>query len=132
MLWLPGKRRRLLANSKLLGRWGEKCCLRFLKRKGFTLIARNFACRAGEIDLIVNDNGKAIVFVEVKTRRDENYASAQSAVTPAKRTRMVRAAKSFIKTYKVKEKPMRFDVVAVVLKEQGSPEIRHYENAFRP
>jgi putative endonuclease len=121
-----------LGDRKLLGRWGEKRCERFLKRKGFKTIVRNFACKLGEIDLIASDSAGAIVFVEVRTRADESFAEAQDTVTPKKRTRLVRTAKYFLKTYKVKDKPLRFDVVAVVLGQKGRPQIRHYENAFTP
>ncbi len=129
---LPGRRRRLLKDRRLLGRWGEKRCERFLRRKGFTTIARNFTCKLGEIDLIATDGNGAIVFVEVRTRADESYTRAQETVTPKKRGKLIRTAKYFLKTYKVKDRPLRFDVVAVVLGHKGRPRIRHYENAFTP
>jgi len=129
---LPARRRRLLSDRKLLGRWGEKRCERFLKRKGFKTIVRNFACKLGEIDLIASDSAGAIVFIEVRTRADEGFTEAQDTVTPKKRARLVRTAKYFLKTYKVKDKPLRFDVVAVVLGQKDRPKIRHYENAFTP
>jgi putative endonuclease len=132
MFLLPGRRRKLLKDRKLLGRWGEKRCERFLRRKGFAIIARNFACKLGEIDLIATDNAGSIIFVEVRTRADESFAEAHRTVTPKKRARIVRTAQYFLKTYKVKDRPLRFDVVAVVLGRKGRPQIRHYENAFTP
>jgi len=129
---LPGRRRRLLNDRRLLGRWGEKRCERFLRRKGFTTIARNFTCKLGEIDLIATDSNGAIVFVEVRTRADESYTRAQETVTPKKRGKLIRTAKYFLKTYKVKDRPLRFDVVAVVLGKKGPVQIRHYKNAFTP
>ena len=89
MFWFGFSRDALLDDPKRLGRWGEKQCEKFLKRKGFETIARNFTCKTGEIDLIMTDLGRAIVFVEVKTRRDEDYSRAQDAVTPAKRAKMI-------------------------------------------
>jgi len=103
-----------------------------LKRKGFTTIARNFTCKLGEIDIIVNDSDGTIVFVEVRTKTDESFTEAHRTVTPKKRARLVRTARYFMKTYKVKGRPLRFDVVAVVLGRKGRPQIRHYENAFTP
>ena len=132
MLLLPGRRRRLLNDRKLLGRWGEKRCERFLKRKGLAIITRNFACKLGEIDLIATDDSGTIIFVEVRTRADENYTEVHRTVTPTKRARLVRTAQYFLKTYKVKDRPLRFDVVAIVLGHKGRPQIRHYENAFTP
>jgi putative endonuclease len=129
---LPVTRRRLLRDRKLLGRWGEKRCERFLRRKGFKTIVRNFTSKLGEIDLIAGDSNGAIVFVEVRTRADESYTQAQETVTPKKQARLIRTAKYFLKTYRVKDRPLRFDVVAVVLGQKGPAQIRHYENAFTP
>ena len=132
LFWLPGTRRRLLSDPKLLGRWGEKRCEHFLNRKGLKTVARNYSCKTGEIDLIMASEEGVIVFVEVKTRRDEGFAQAQDAVNHAKREKLDRTAKIFLKKFKVKDKPVRFDVVAVVLPEKGSEQIRYYENAFVP
>ncbi len=131
VVW-PWSRGRLLADPKRLGRWGENQALRFLKRRGFQTITRNFRCDGGELDLVAADPNGAVVFVEVKTRRNEDFADAQTAVTPLKRRRMSRAAKVFIRKYQLADKPLRFDVVAVVLGEGTNPEIRHYPGAFTP
>ena len=129
---LPFTRRRLLADSRRLGRWGEKQSERFLKRKGFRFIERNFRCKPGEIDLIMSDATGALVFIEVKTRRSESKANAQDAVNKQKRLRIAMASKYFVKQYGIKNRPLRFDVMAVVLPEKGKVEIRHYRNAFVP
>ena len=122
-------RNKLLAEPAKLGRWGERYCERYLRRMGLECIARNFSINTGEIDLVMAD-GDVLVFVEVKTRASENFAKAQEAVNHTKRMRMISATKYFIGKYKLRDKPVRFDVVAVVLPERGSPEIRHYKNAF--
>ncbi len=132
MFGLPIPRRRLLADAKRLGRWGENRCRRYLKSKGYRTNARNFRSAHGEIDLIAADSEGRIVFVEVKTRRNEDHAQARLAVDHRKRTRMARAANHFIKTYNVRNKPLRFDVVTVILNAKGPVTIRHYENVFVP
>ena len=129
--WLP-KRRKLLANRKLLGRWGEKRCERFLKRKGLKKLARNFSCKTGEIDLIMVDNSRTIVFVEVKTRADESFEPTESVITPAKKNKLFKTARYFLATHNIEDRPFRFDVVAIVLGQKGRPQIKHYENAFVP
>ena len=130
-LWVS--RKKLLAEPKLLGAWGERRCERFLRRKGFTTIVRNFSCKAGEIDLVMSGADCGVVFVEVKTRADEAFSDAESSITSAKKTRLIRAAKYFVQTHNVDENiPMRFDVVIVVLGKKGKGKIRHYENAFVP
>ena len=132
MLLLPGRRQKLMADPKLLGRWGEKHSERFLKNKGLKTIARNFSCKTGEVDLIMASDDGAIIFVEVKSRRDEDFAKAQDAVNFSKRTKLARTARFFLKTYNVNNKPLRFDVIAVVLGKKGPALIRHYQNVFTP
>ena len=125
-------RNKLLADRKLLGRWGEKRCLKFLRRKGFKKLAGNFSCKSGEIDLVMVDADGTIVFAEVKTRADESFAPAESVITTAKKTRLSRAARYFLATNNIEDRPFRFDVIAIVLGRTGPVEIRHYENAFVP
>ncbi|MHC4072407.1 MAG: YraN family protein [Planctomycetota bacterium] len=125
-------RPRLLADRKLLGRWGEKRCEKFLKRKGLKTLTRNFSCKTGEIDLIMVDADRTIVFVEVKTRADESFGPSESAITAGKKTRLTRAARYFLDTNEIEDRPLRFDVVTVILGEKGPAQIRHYENAFVP
>lgn len=129
---LPFTRRRLLADSRKLGRWGEKQSERFLKKKGFRFITRNFRCKPGEVDLIMSDATGALVFIEVKTRRSESKVKAQDSIDKGKRRRIAAAAKYFVRQYEVKDRPWRFDVMAVVLPKEGPVEIRHYRNAFIP
>ena len=123
-------RRRLLADRRLLGQWGEKRCEKFLKNKGLKTLTRNFLCKTGEIDLVMVDPEGCIVFVEVRTKTDEKFSDVESSITPAKKTRLKRAARYFIATNDIKNRPFRFDIVAIVLGHKGSPQIRHYENAF--
>ena len=132
MLWFPGKRKKLLSNPKMLGRWGEKRCENFLKSNGYKFIARNYSCKTGEIDLIFSCENGSIVFVEVKTRQDEQMAPAQEAVNFKKQRSLVKSSEFFLEQYNIKNKPMRFDVMAVVLGKSGPEEIRHYKNAFTP
>ncbi len=125
-------RRRLLADRALLGRWGEKRCEKFLKSKGLKTLTRNFRCKTGELDLVMVDTDRSIVFVEVKTRANEDFSPSESAVNKAKKNRMNRAAKYFLACNEIENRPYRFDVVTIVLGQKGRPQIRHYENAFIP
>jgi putative endonuclease len=128
---LPNKRR-LLADRELLGRWGEKRCEKFLKRKGLKTLTCNFSCKTGEIDLVMVDKDGTLVFVEVKTRANEDFSSSESAINKAKQTRMLRTVRYFLNTNNIENRPFRFDVVTIVLGEKGPEQIRHYENAFTP
>lgn len=125
-------KRKLLADIKLLGRWGEKRSQRFLKRKGLKTLTRNFSCNAGEIDLIMVAPDRTIVFVEVRTRADESFGSAESSITSAKKAKLLRTARYFLTIHDINDRPFRFDVVAIVLGPKGTVQIRHYKNAFVP
>ncbi|NIA17392.1 MAG: YraN family protein [Planctomycetes bacterium] len=132
MLQLWVSRKKLLAEPKLLGRWGERKCERFLRRKGMKTVVRNFSCNAGEIDLVMSDAHSGLVFVEVKSRADEKFSAAEASITPDKRAKLIRTARYFVQTHDVENIPMRFDVVIVILGDRGRGRIRHYENAFVP
>ncbi len=135
MLWLPGFRKRLRSNRSKLGRWGERYCEKFLKKQGYKLVARNFRCKYGEIDLIFINPAPSkpeIVFVEVKTRRRKGLFRPQDAVYKKQRRRIGYAAKHFIRQYQIKEKQPRFDIIAIILPEKSAPVINHYINAFVP
>ena len=126
------KKSKLLTDRDLLGRWGEKRCEKFLKSKGLKILTRNYSCKTGEIDLIMVDTDTTIVFVEVRTRADENFGTPEASITSAKKTRLLRTARYFLATNNIEDRPFRFDVVAIVLNESDQPEIRHYKNAFVP
>ncbi len=124
------KRDKLLKDSALLGRWGQRRCEKFLNRAGLKTLTRNYACKAGEIDLIMVDTDHSIVFVEVKTRTDEEFTPTEAVITRPKMDRMTKTARYFISVHEVENRPYRFDVVAVKLGKRGPAEIRHYRNAF--
>lgn len=122
----------MLSDAKLLGKWGEKRCEMFLKKKGLRNLARNFSCACGEIDLVMADADGTIVFVEVKTRASEDFEPVESVITPAKKAKLTRTAHYFLKTYNINNRPCRFDIAAIVIGQTGPEQIRHYENAFVP
>jgi len=123
-------RRKLLDDRKLLGKWGEKRCEKFLKRKGLKKLANNFSCKTGEIDLIMVDTDSSIVFVEVRTKSDESFGTPEQSITHPKKVKLLRTARYFLTIHNIENRPFRFDVVAIVLNPAGRPQIRHYENAF--
>ena len=102
-----------------------------LRRDGWTIVARNFRCRMGELDLVA-ENGTFLAFVEVKLRKDGRFGSACEAVTPSKQHKLRIAAQYYLMSYPTKLQP-RFDV-AEVYAPQGvrteSPAIYYIENAF--
>ncbi len=127
---LPWVRKKLLSDPHRLGRWGQNRAEQYLRRHGLQIIARNYAFSGGELDLVMGNKDGVIIFVEVKTRRNENFFPAVAAVNYKKRQKITRTAKCFLRQFKITERPLRFDIVTVVLGEKGPPEIRHYPNAF--
>jgi putative endonuclease len=125
-------RRKLLNDKKRLGRWGEKHCEKFLKRKGLKKLARNFSCKTGEIDLVMLDTEGTIVFVEVRTKASESFEPPESTITSAKKTKLCRTAQYFLTTNKIDNRPCRFDIVTIVLGQTGPPKTKHYQNSFVP
>jgi len=127
------RRNKLLSDRRLLGRWGERRCERFLKKKGLKKLAGNFFCKTGEIDLIMVDTDGSIVFVEVRTkarREGEFFSTPEESVTYPKKVKLLRTARYFLATHKIEDRPFRFDVVSIVLGRTGREQITHYENAF--
>jgi len=123
-------RKKLLGDRQTLGKWGERRCEKFLRKKGLKTLTRNFTSKAGEIDLIMVDSDRSIVFVEVKTRTDEEFAPTESVITKPKMDKMTKTARYFISSYDIENRPYRFDIVTVTLGKRGPAEIRHYKNAF--
>lgn len=122
----------LLADIRRLGRWGQRRAERHLKGRGCRTIARNWSAATGELDLVVCEAGSTLVFVEVKTRRSEDYAPAVAAVNYKKQRKIARTAKRFLTQYHLSDRPVRFDVVTVILPLRGAVEITHYPAAFVP
>jgi putative endonuclease len=114
-----------------LGMQGERAAERFLRRKGYRIVTRNYLCRTGEIDIVALD-GAMIVFVEVKTRASGDYESPESAVTPGKQERVIRAANLFLRQTHSTGRACRFDIVAITGQPGGELEIEHFVNAFSP
>ena len=112
-----------------LGKRGERAAARYLKRRGYKILARGDRLTSGELDLVALD-GRTIVFVEVKTRRTAEAGHPVEAVDPAKERRLTRVAVTFLKRHGLLEHSARFDVVAVTWPEGKRPTIEHFQNAF--
>ena len=111
------------------GRAGEELACRFLEGEGYQILARNFSCRGGEVDVVARC-GDITVFVEVKERSSGGHGEGFEAVTTGKRARVVRAAMLFASKHGLSERPLRFDVVSILRPADGAPQIRHDAGAF--
>jgi putative endonuclease len=104
---------------------------RYLSRRKYRILARNYRRPLGEIDLIAAD-GDVVVFIEVKTRRGDEHADARDAVRPSKWRRIHRAARCFLSEHRAQHAPCRFDVVTIVWPAGGSPRVEHEVDAYQP
>ena len=112
-----------------LGRKGEAAARAYLEQHGVRILAANYSCTAGEIDLIGRER-EALLFIEVKTRSSEAFGPPQLAVHQRKQRQIVRAAQWFLAERRLSEVACRFDVVAVTVLGDGVPHIHWLRDAF--
>lgn len=120
--------------KKELGAKGEELAVRYLKRRGYRIIERNYRIRLGEIDIIA-EQGADLVFIEVKTRSDTFFGSPFESVTLPKQRQLSKVALEYIGKSGFHERPARFDVVGVQLnqghfKQFQDAKIELVQNAF--
>jgi putative endonuclease len=117
------------AQNQRIGAEGEELAAAHLTAKGYRIIERNYRCKGGELDIIARD-GKTLVFVEVKTRRNAAFGVPQMAVTPFKQRQIMKAALTWLAHHRQQDAAARFDVLAITMRGNASPQIEHIESAF--
>ena len=123
--WIASRHR-----PKSLGERGELAAARFLKRRGYHILARHLDLPLGELDIIAAD-GRTVVFVEVKTRSSMEAGHPADAIDSRKQQRMTQAALAFLKAHRLLNHAARFDVVAVTWADgTKKPTIEHIQDAF--
>ena len=111
-----------------LGRRGEELAARHLVARGYEIVARNWRCASGELDLVARD-GECLVMVEVRTRRGEELGSPEESLTAAKRARLVTLGEAYAQAHDWVG-DWRIDVVAVEMDRRGRLlRVDQYENA---
>lgn len=129
MFWNKNKQ------EKSLGQIGEDIAAKYLKKKGYKILDRNYCNtlgrRLGEIDIIARRNGE-IVFVEVKTRiLQEKTVLPEENINPAKLHKLSKIANAYIKSNKLWDGPFHFDAISVLYDEvEKKAQVRHLENIF--
>jgi putative endonuclease len=118
---------RNILNKVSLGKIGEKEAVRYLKKRGYRILDRNFRTPLGEIDIVAQD-GNQLVFIEVKTRSSDAFGEPFEAVHKSKQRRLKRLALLYIKQRGKEDMPVRFDVVSVKI--DNTREVNHIEGAF--
>jgi putative endonuclease len=113
---------------QILGKLGEALACTELERRGYSILARRYRTRFGEIDIVARD-GETTVIVEVKARDGEKFGDGADAVTEWKQRRVANMAIDFLCRYKLHDRPCRFDVVAIDVS-TAPPTVEVYTNAF--
>ena len=118
-------------HKKRLGRTGENVAASHLLRQGYHIVARNWRCRSGEIDIIA-ERGKELIFVEVSTRTlTGNYGTAAESVHPRKQRQVRETAQVYLHHRKAYDKLVRFDVIAIEFDKDGLfYRLKHFPQAF--
>lgn len=120
-----------MGKSKISGAWGEALAAEYLRKKHYRLVAANYCSRFGEIDLIVKDR-RYLVFVEVKTRKNADFAAAREYVNRSKQDKIRMTASMYLSENPTNLQP-RFDVIEIYAPEgerTDKPVIEHLQSAF--
>ena len=101
-----------------LGRRGEEIATSYLQQQGYTILARNWKCPIGEIDIVARE-GETLAFVEVRTRRGHRFGTPEESVTPAKQAKLVELAQTYLQEMGLTDTDWRIDVVAIQMGGRG-------------
>lgn len=114
-----------------MGRDGEAIAVAYLESKGYTILEQNYFFERAEVDIVAYDE-TAIVFVEVKKRKNTVFGEPAQFVTEKKQSLIYKAADAWLYERKMDGSPVRFDVIGIVQSGNEAPNIQHFEHAFRP
>lgn len=101
-----------MTNPKMVGNIGEEIAQNYLLRQGCIILHRNYYSRFGEIDIIAQHRD-SIIFVEVKYRKNEHFARAVEAITPAKQEKMLKTIESYLQAFPTPN-PLRIDLITII------------------
>ncbi|MEP6696836.1 MAG: YraN family protein [Pseudonocardiales bacterium] len=119
-----------MADKDRLGAWGEDVAVGYLQDAGLSVLARNWRCAEGELDIVAQD-GSTVVFCEVKTRSGLGFGTPAEAVVPTKVRRIRRLATAWLSAAGGGWPDLRFDVISVVRGRPGAaPTVEHLRGAF--
>jgi putative endonuclease len=122
--------RKARAEHLRVGESGEKAACKLLKLKGCEILARNYKCNSGEIDIVARD-GASLVFVEVKTRMKRTGLRPAAGLSFKQKNRIHRASLKYMRKIENPEIVHRYDLIEVVLTRWGVSELRHWKNHFK-
>jgi putative endonuclease len=126
---IPAKVSVMTTERRAVGAYGERMAEQHLTAAGLVVLARNWRCRDGEVDLILRD-GDDVVFCEVKTRRTDLFGTPAEAIDAAKVRRLRQLAGQWLSETSIRPREVRFDVVQVWPQRRGATRVEHTRAAF--
>lgn len=115
-------------NNKEKGFLGEKYACQYLQQKHYTILAVNFSCRQGEIDIIAKKDN-LIAFIEVKTRKNDKFGTASQAVNYLKQKKIIHTARIYISQHPASVN-YRFDIIEIYYSSSDNYKLQHIKGAF--
>jgi len=112
-----------------VARLGEEAAAQHLARNGYAILARNYRCRAGEIDVVARDPSGSIVFVEVRARSGATFGTPEESITTVKSGKMVACAMTYLAEHGA-EQDWRIDFVGVDVRQGRVVRLRHLKHAL--
>jgi putative endonuclease len=125
----PARSVRRVDPRPTVGRDGEDAAAAHYLALGYRVLARNWRCRVGELDLVLG-RGDTLVLCEVKTRRGISFGAGYEAVNARKRAKLRAVAEAFLQGWSRSPASVRFDVASVALRGDGSASVEVFEDAF--
>ena len=119
----------MTVQRKQLGKKGEDIACMYLESQGLEVIERNWRCQSGEADIIAREEG-VLAFIEVKTRRSQAAGLPEDAVDLRKRRKYEKIATDYLFSHDLASTRIRFDVMALLLSNDGKALLRHHRDAF--
>lgn len=119
-----------MSTTKAVGNRGEAEVAKYLRKKGYTLLASQWRCRFGELDLVARSRRGTVCFVEVKLRGAGSIGLPREFVDSRKRERLRSAAAAYLSTYEI-DAPARFDVAEVYVENDGTLRVEYLKDAFQ-
>lgn len=120
-----------MSTTRQIGQTTENQAHLFLQKHGLKLITRNYSCRLGELDLVMQDTNGDIVFVEVRYRKNNLFGSSAESITDTKRKKLLNTASYYLQQQHLYEKVgCRFDVIAITAKANQEVDIQWIKDAI--